>query len=262
VLKNKLIISWAILALLGCSNEEATTRIDLISPPNTAPETTENQGGNFIVKKITSETGYHINNGKVFFVNTELPNAIAAKFKVVKQYPSYAIDGVSAFWQGRKINKVNIDKWTFINRTYSKDESRVFSLNSEVIGAAPLSFKLIGNEENAIGKDASGYFAHGIKLPLETKGFKDLESLGLYKDNKKVVQLSFTNEGSKLQVLNVANPASFESVNFDYFRDSENIYFLAFDGIRILFDADKESFKAIDFGKAEDKNGIWNEDRR
>ncbi len=111
---------------------------------------------------------------------------------------SYATDSKIVFYNDRKIDRAHVPTfWVFENERYSRDKNRVYFDGMEVPGADPLTFK-----------------------PLTDGSNPDAPAAGYSVDKRNV----YYESGTKLQILQEADPATFRAVHAQWVLDATHVW--------------------------------------
>jgi len=147
-------------------------------------------------------------------------------FEVLKD-GYFAKDKNNVYYQGQTLKGADPDTFKIVSLLYAKDVKKVYCQGKEFIGIDPLTFQIIGTRDWHVAKDIN-------------------------------------NVVFRCEKISSADSASFVFVESFYFKDKNNIYFVASDRASIIEGADPFSFSTYksnaDYSR--DKNFVYLDNKK
>jgi len=207
-----------------------------------------------------------------YFVDEALGN-IYAGYARDRQAVYYADENWGS--ETKAIRSADPQSFVNLNTRYAKDARRVYHGGRPISGAKPEQFRFF-NDGYTRGAKHVYYFGHRLE-EANPDAFEIIERY-LARDDKHVYDVGHIIAGADPRtfrrlnediatdahlvfVCNEAQPhidiASFELIGYDYFADKNGVYWQG----KLIADADRGTFRALDYGRAKDRSAEYKDDQ-
>lgn len=206
---------------------------------------------------VGCKQGYEIDKNEVYYNywnegtgshNILIKKADSRTFKSLNSF--YAKDKNYAYYDGEIITASDSKTFQALADFYAKDDISAFYLNEKIKGADGKSFEVVNHGDEVYAKDNIDFYHNGTPLHVsDLKSFKILGN-GWAKD-KSYYYLSIVSALTNKYPL--ADYESFDLLKAGYAKDKFQVYYYG----NVLKGADPNSFKVINYTKAQDKNNCY-----